>query len=278
MSEPFLTSGFGDEAGSTIEEQIQAIKSARLGGIDIRSVDNVNVLDLTIYQLADVKQKCSDAGVRIQSVGSPVNKVSMAKETPKAEQDRLQKAIHAANNLGTRTVRIFTPEAPSESWGEIKELMQSMIVMAEASDILLLHENDGKYFAAYPENAKRLFEELGSPLFRAAFDFANTVIIGYKPLRDWFPWILPYIHTLHMKDARSGSGEVVACGDGDAEIVETLKFMIDKGWHGVLTLEPHLKASGPLGGYSGPEMFNYATSKMKDCLKAAGGEPEEVSY
>jgi hypothetical protein len=66
---------------------------------------------------------------------------------------------------------------------------------------VLLVENDGDAYAAYPKNAKRLFGDLASPHLRAVYDFSNSVLIGYPALPHWFPWILPYLEALHIKDS-----------------------------------------------------------------------------
>jgi len=145
------------------------------------------------------------------------------------------------------------------------------VSMATDADVVLIHENDGHYYGAFPEHSKRLFGEIGGPHFKAAFDFANTVLIGFRPMRDWFPWLLPHLDTLHIKDAIETDHLVVAAGEGDGQVVETIRFLISQNWHGPLTLEPHLKAAGPLGGYSGPKLFAHAAERMKAVVVEAGG-------
>ena len=53
---------------------------------------------------------------------------------------------------------------------------------------------------------------------------------------------------------------------------ETLEFLIEQGWKGTLTLEPHLKAGGPYGGTSGPELFEVAVNSLRKVVKEAGGD------
>ena len=103
-------------------------------------------------------------------------------------------------------------------------------------------------------------------------------MIGLDPFRDWFPWLLPHLDTLHMKDATANPLQFVACGEGDSKMVETISWLISQGWNGPLTLEPHLKVAGPLGGFSGPELFSYAAKCMKNVLIESGGIPESLSF
>jgi hypothetical protein len=53
---------------------------------------------------------------------------------------------------------------------------------------------------------------------------------------------------------------------------ETLEFLIEQGWKGTLTVEPHLKAGGPYGGTSGPELFEVAVNSLRKVVRDAGGE------
>ena len=274
-TDPFALSAFGDEAGSSVKEQVGALVKSGLQGLDVRSVDDVNVLAMTEDALRATREACEGAGRTIQAVGSPINKVHFSHSTLADETGKLSRAIKAAKILGTRRIRIFTPETPPHqgpaAWAELKPVMDVMVSMATDADVVLIHENDGHYYGAFPEHAKRLFGEIGGPHFKAAFDFANTVLIGFRPMRDWFPWLLPHLDTLHIKDAVEAEHQVVAAGLGDGQLVDTLRFLISQNWHGPLTLEPHLKAAGPLGGYSGPELFAYAAERMKAVVAEAGG-------
>lgn len=272
---PFPLSAFGDEAGASALDQVDALVKCGIHGLDVRNVDGVNVLALTEDALKATRETCEGKGRVVQAVGSPINKVQFSHTTLADESAKLIQAIKAAAILGTRRIRIFTPETPPHqgpaAWAELKPVMEEMVRIAADADVVLIHENDGHYYGAFPEHAKRLFGEIGGPHFRAAFDFANTVLIGFRPMRDWFPWLLPHLDTLHIKDAVEGDHKVVAAGDGDGQLVETIKFLMSQGWHGPLTLEPHLQAAGPLGGYSGPELFAHAAAKLKAVVKAAGG-------
>lgn len=274
----FPVSAFGDEAGPSVDEQVEALVKTQIGGLDVRSVNGVNVLDLSESALEAVRTKCDSRGRRVQAVGSPVNKVPLGGDTHAAEVKKLRTAVEAATRLQTSRIRIFTPEVArgheDEAWPAVRDLVAEMIDIAKGSGIVLIHENDGSYFGAYPENAKRLFGELGGPNFKAAFDFANTVLIGYRPMSDWFPWLLPHLDTLHIKDAIETTGEIVPAGKGDGQVVETLRWLILERWHGPLTSEPHLKAAGPRGGFSGPELFEVAAGALRDSVIVAGGTTE----
>ena len=50
----------------------------------------------------------------------------------------------------------------------------------------------------------------------------------------------PYIAYVHVKDAAWGSGTVVPPGQGDGDLPAILGDLLQTGWKGFLSLEPHL--------------------------------------
>ncbi len=270
---PFPLSAFADEISPDLDVQVTTLKRLQVPGLDLRSVDGVNVLDLTDAQLDEVAQKCADNDLHVQAIGSPVNKVPYSAANQALELAKLHKAIHAANRTGTKLIRIFSPEVPKvdfdNAWMAIEAWMAEQIFVAEQAGITLLHENDATYYGAFPRGAKRLFERFGGPTFRAAFDFANTVLIGYRPLEDWFPWILPHLHTLHIKDAVEIDRKIVPAGEGDGQMVQVFKWLIEQGWSGPLTIEPHLSSAGKFGGFSGEQLFEEAVKALRKVVAEA---------
>ena len=231
--------------------------------MDVRTVNGHNVLDLSDALLKEIKIHCEDASIKVQCVGSPINKVDYSPENRIAEVEKLKRAIHAAKILETSRIRLFSPVASWEERKGVLEWMGQMAEIASNADIGLLHENDAKFFGAYPSQEKWLLEQLPRETVKAAFDFSNAVMIGFDPMDDFYSWILPLTDTLHMKDFSRVQNQVVACGEGDGKILEFLTKAFQAGWSGALTLEPHLKSAGPRGGWSGPELFAYASQKMK---------------
>ncbi|RYG43154.1 sugar phosphate isomerase/epimerase [bacterium] len=268
---PVSLTGFADEISPDLDVQTQTLKELGIGGLDLRSVDGVNVLDLSPTQLQTVLDKCHEHGLEVSTIGSPVNKVPYDVLGQSKELERLRKACHAAALVNCKRVRIFTPESSDpEAAPKILDWMAEQRRLAEEYKVILIVENDARYWNAYPENAQKLFETLGSEHFKAAFDFANTVLIGYRPMKDWFPWLLPHLDTLHIKDAIEAEGKVVPAGEGDGEIEETLRWLYAQGWDGPLTLEPHLQDAGKFGGFSGADRFGAATQALRSVLQRVG--------
>ncbi len=275
MADRFIVTGFADEISPDLHAQVETFARLGIEAVDLRSVYGTNVLDLTPTQLHEVHDAFAAKGIRIQSIGSPVNKVAYDVMNQAGEFEKLRRAIKAAEHVNVKRIRIFTPEVPEGKHDEFSSnvisWMSEQKSLAEDHEMVLIHENDAKYWGAYPKNAQRLFETLGSSNFRAVFDFANTVLLGFDPLNDWFPWLLPHLDTLHIKDAIRAEGRVVPAGEGDGRIVETLNYLIGQNWSGPLTLEPHLQSAGQYGGFSGDRLYEVAATALRSVIGQTGG-------
>lgn len=270
----FCLSGFADEISADLDVQVATLERLNVSGLDLRSVGGVNVLDLSLEDLQRVHDACAEHGLHVQAIGSPVNKVQFEPLNEAREYEKLRKAIKAAHRVNVKRIRIFTPMVPDDQHDAAAAKVISWMLLqkklAQDEGIVLIHENDDRYWAAHPANAKRLMETIGNDSFRFAFDFANTVLQGYRTMTDWFPWIVPYIDTLHIKDAIQTEHKIVPAGEGEGELLEAFRYLVSEGWSGPLTVEPHLAAAGPLGGFSGEELFAVAVDALRNVAAQAG--------
>jgi sugar phosphate isomerase/epimerase len=112
-------------------------------------------------------------------------------------------------------------------------------------------------------------KSVNSPKLRAAFDFANFVQVGDRPLENW-PGLRPFVAHIHIKDAKAATGQVVAAGEGDGQLEPIIVDAYRNGYRGFLSLEPHLKVAGHSHGETGPELFKVAADVLKAMCKRNG--------
>lgn len=262
--------GFIDEVSPKLEEQITAAKAQGLTGIEIRSVWEKNVTTLTPDELKQVRTQAAEAGIAIAGVGSPVNKVDAKPENFQGEMDKLSRAIEAAHHLGTKRIRIFSPvvnnEGRPEDFPIVRDWLAPMVELSKQEGITLLHENDSRFYGAFPAAAKMILEEFGGPQFKHVFDFSNSVMIGLDPIDDWFGWLIPHLESVHIKDFRLADQKIVPAGQGDARMLEAFRVLAKHNWSGVIALEPHLAYAGGQGGFSGADLFGQAVDALKTLL------------
>ena len=270
----FTLSAFADEISPDLETQVSTLARLNVSGLDLRSVGGVNVLDLGIDDLQKVHDACAANGLHIQAIGSPVNKVAFEPLNEAREYDRLHRAIKAAHRVNVKRIRIFSPMVAEDqmdaSATKVIAWMSAQKKLAVDEGVVLIHENDDRYWGAHPLNAKRLMESIGGENFKFAYDFANTVLQGYRTMGDWFPWVLPYLDTLHIKDAIEAEHKIVPAGEGEGQLLDALRWLVEQGWSGPLTIEPHLAAAGPTGGFSGEQLFEVAVDALRTVAGGAG--------
>lgn len=276
-------SAFADEISPRLDDQLAALKQEGIRWLDLRSVENTNVLDLTDAQVRDIRQTLEDYGVRVAAIGSPLAKVAI-EPTPDRDLTRLDRAIELAHAFETPYIRIFSFYPPSRegTWNDpgveeryrdaVIERLREMMEHARGRDVILLHENDTGLYGDTIARCLDVQEHVSAPHFRNVFDPSNYVLSKQVVYPDAYEAAKPWIEYVHVKDAREG--QVLPAGEGDANWPALLRRMRDDGYQGVFALEPHLGHAGRNRGFSGPERFHEASSAFQALLNEMGWEHE----
>ena len=269
--------GFADEISPELDEQVNTLAEESISYMELRSVWNTNVLDLTDKELREVKSTAAERGIGISSIGSPIGKVPVT-DPFGPHLERFRRALHAAHLMEAPYVRVFSffipeGEEPGHYREEVIGRMGILAGEAEDSGITLLHENEKGIYGDVPRRCVEILAGVGSQALRATWDAANFVQCGVgHPHEEGYESLRPYIEYLHVKDALSGSGKVVPAGEGDGQLPETLSALRASGFEGFFSLEPHLASSGTYSGFSGPELFRKAAGTFKVLLRKQGTE------
>ena len=264
--------GFADEISPDLEEQLDTLAAESMRSMELRSVWNRNVLDLTDEELGGIKTTLAERGIGVSSIGSPIGKVPVT-DPFEPHMDRFRRALEAAHALEAPYVRVFSffiPEGedPGLYRDEVLRRMGALAVEAEGSGVTLLHENEKQIYGDVPERCREILEGVGSPALRAAWDAANFVQCGVtRPYSEGFEALRPFVEYVHVKDAVAQTGRVVPAGEGDGELRETVSALRASGFDGFFSLEPHLASAGRYSGFSGPELFRRAAGAFKGLLR-----------
>ena len=268
-----LLSAFADEISPKLTTQIRVLLDQEIGYLDLRSVRKVNVLDLTDRQVHNIKRALNAAGIGVSAIASPIGKVTLDRPFEE-ELGRFERALELAQQFETTFVRVFSYYPPAGGkrpvdWGpyrpEIISRMRRLARRAGDAGVVLLLENEKD---VYGDTLARCIDLLGSVddvSFRAAFDPANYIQVGEVPYPDAYEALRPWLTYIHVKDAK-WDGSVTAAGEGFARWPEMLAQLRQDGYDGFFSLEPHLRSVGRFGGYSGPELFRYATARFREVV------------
>lgn len=263
-------SAFSDEISSSLDIQLEVLATESIEHLEFRGVWDKNVLRLTNDELETVKDVICQKGFRVSAIGSPIGKINIQDDF-EAHLADFERAIHVAKLFGKPYIRIFSffiPDGhrPQEHRDEVMMRMRELVRRAEDEGIVLLHENEKHIYGDSPERCLDILQTCQSPCLRMAFDPANFVQCGVRPMRQAYPLLERFIEYVHIKDACLADGQVVPPGEGDGEIPELLRQLKDCEYNGFLSIEPHLQSAGPLSGFSGPELFCVASQALKSLL------------
>lgn len=267
----FHLAAFADEIDPSVTVQADVCRRLGVGGIELRSADGVNVLDLTDAAVREASRLFADHGLRVICIGSPIGKVPVDAPWP-PHRDRFLRALERAHEFKAGMVRVFSFYAAADGARResvVHERFRELVPLAAAAGVTLVHENEKDIHGDLADACLRLLRAVDSPHLRAAFDFANFVQVGEDPWRAWL-LLRDWVTHIHVKDARRVGGQVVPAGEGDGEVGRILADAAATGYHGFLSLEPHLSAAGPFSGFSGPRLFESAVAALRRVLAAQG--------
>ncbi|HEV2659674.1 MAG TPA: TIM barrel protein, partial [Ktedonobacteraceae bacterium] len=141
-------SAFADEISANLDEQIAVLHSENISFIDLRSVEGINVLDLTDQQVTEIKQKLDDQGIGVAAIGSPIGKVPLSSSFAEHLR-RFDRALALAHAFGTPYIRLFSfypsggdTENAAAFRDEVIRRFQELTARANAANVILLHENE----------------------------------------------------------------------------------------------------------------------------------------
>jgi sugar phosphate isomerase/epimerase len=260
-------SAFADEISADLDEQIQALRENAVTHVELRGVENKNVLDFDKPLRQRIKSALAANGLGVIGIGSPIGKVKIT-DPWEPHFERFKIAVELAEFFAAPFVRIFSyyPPQPGQDMTpfrqEILRRTRAKVDYVKNRNVMLVHENEKDIYGETGKACLDLLTSMDSPKYKLAFDFANFVQAHEHPLEIW-PSLKPFTVHIHVKDARLSDGVVLPAGQGDGQIAPILVDLHKSGYDGFLSLEPHLKVAGHSGGFSGPQLFKQAADALK---------------
>lgn len=237
-------SGFSDEISESIDIQFEVLSRLGIRYFEARGIDGKNISLLTDEEVQNLKAKMDQYDIQVSSIGSPVGKIKL-EESFEEHFAMFQNVVKIAKTLGSKYIRMFSfyheggTEWTKEERALVLERLQMLIAYAKEQDVILLHENEKDIYGDTVERVLDLMQELSCDHFKVVFDPANFVQCqqdtkyAYKVLKD-------YIAYMHIKDARLEDDKVVPAGEGDGNIPYIVEQLLNNGYDGFFSMEPHL--------------------------------------
>jgi sugar phosphate isomerase/epimerase len=270
---------FSDEAGSSLEEQIFALKRNNISLMELRSIDKKNVADFTIEEAMAYQKKLEENNISVWNIGSPIGKVNINVDF----EEYLKKVAHVcelAKVFKTDKIRMFSFFHAYEDEEKVYEYLRKMVEVATSYGVNLYHENEKDIFGDTAERVQKIMNNVNG--LKYIYDPANYLQCDQKA-----ELTLELFHSktdyFHIKDVISSTGQLVPAGYGDGMILDLVKMIKDDK---TLTLEPHLTVFDAYKAIDNTEMkhkftytsaneaFDAAVSALKALLIQAGYKEE----
>ena len=245
----FMYAGFADEAGKTIEEQIEATKRLGWDAIEVRGLEGENFTEISDDRFDRAFETMQAVGVGIAAFGSRL--ANWARPITGDFQDdviELKTAIPRMHKSGATIIRCMSyPNADLsvDEWKtEVFRRLKELAKMAEDGGVVLGHENCDGYGGLGPKETLELIEAVDSPAFKCIFDTGNTVAHG-QDTWEFYRAVKEHTIHVHIKDMKAVSGgKAEACypGEGDGKVRRVVADLKADGYDGYLSIEPHIAA------------------------------------
>lgn len=236
-------SGFSDEITDNVEMQFRVLNKLGIGFFEPRGIDGKNIASLSDAETGELKKKMDAYGIKASSIGSPIGKVRLEDDF-EAHFEQFKRVVETAGKLEAGYIRMFSFYHQDGEWtgpqrAEVLARLGRMIRYASEHDVILLHENEKDVYGDTIDRCADLMEELGGTHFKAVFDPANFVQCG-QDTKEAYNRLRRHIAYVHIKDALFRDGRVVPAGAGDGNLEYVLGSLLESGYEGFLSLEPHL--------------------------------------
>ena len=272
-------SAFADEYSPVFDEQIEGLLANKVRMIEPRSIDGINVSDLTPIQAADVHKKLESAGISVSAIGSPLGKIKIT-DSMEEHIEKVKNTCEVAGILQTQKIRMFSFYIPDRQYAEYRnEVIDRIGIMLDIADeygVKMCHENERGIYGDNADRCLELLKEFDGRL-GCVFDPANFIICGVEPFPYAYELLKTHITYMHIKDALR-NGTIVPAGQGIGGFPELLA-VINKVHTGdfILTVEPHLRVFAGLdklgnetkvaNAYpTAAEAFSAAITNLRYCI------------
>lgn len=245
---------FSDEAGSSLKEQIIALKRNNISLMELRSIDKKNVADFSLEEAASYQRELEENNIQVWSIGSPLGKVGIDVNF----EEYLRKVEHVckiAQIFKTNKIRMFSFFKAFEEEEKVYEYLHKMIEVAQRYNVDLYHENEKDIFGDIADRVEKIMKNVSG--LKYIYDPANYLQCNELAINtlNKFHGTTDYFH---IKDVIVETGQLVPAGYGDGMIEELLRRIIDDK---TLTLEPHLSVFDAYKSIDNSEMKHKFTYK-----------------
>ncbi|MDF1791424.1 MAG: TIM barrel protein [Thalassobaculaceae bacterium] len=250
-----------DEVSQDLDEVLAFMADHSVTRVDIRSVDDRNIILFDNDELARLADRLKAAGLTVGCYCSPLLKwtkpgmpvpagTNFHGFDPNAmsHETAIVHAFEVANVLGAEQVRIFSYLAyPGFTPADLDDDLEVLLDLAEAHDVDLVLENEHVCNVTTFADIIAVTDHHPHPRLKAALDFANQISAGHPPpSEDEIVHAARLGGTVHVKDLNVDK-VYVPVGQGVIDHAGSLRTILSAAPGGDLAIavETHMPHDGP---------------------------------
>jgi sugar phosphate isomerase/epimerase len=213
----------------TLERMLEAVREYGYNGLELRLLggEPIDVLSLDAGTRRAVGTTLARAAVPLVCLDTSI-------ELAQPFDRELPAAVELACEWGAPAIRVFG--GARGALDDIARRLEPVLGRAEELAVTIALETHDSFASAVLVG--ELLQRVGSPAFAALLDVHHPYRVGEAP-GDVLRALGVRIHLVHVKDARrrAEEWELVALGEGDVPVRESLADLRAAGYDGWLTVE-----------------------------------------
>ena len=270
----YLT-GFADEAAKGLDGHIKATKELGWNAIEARNIDGKNLNDIPDDAFEAAVEKLQEAEVKVNCFGSTIaNWGKQINEPFDSSLEETKRAIPRMKKLGTKLIRIMSfavlkDQGPDDQMEEERfKRVGELQKMLSDEGLTPVHENCMNYGGMGWPYTLKLIENV--PGLKLVFDTGNPCFTADRTSTEdpqpkqsaweFYDHVKEHVAYIHIKDAvidEEGKTVFTHAGEGNGDVKRIVKDMLDNGYDGGISMEPHLAAVFHDESVTAPEEIKY---------------------
>ncbi|MEM1644869.1 MAG: sugar phosphate isomerase/epimerase family protein [Ignisphaera sp.] len=264
-----------DEITQDFEHALKVIKELGVELVEIRTLWNKNIVELSDTELDNVKNLLKKYGLTVSHVASPAFKIYIGdKRGFENHLKIIRKAIELTKLFDLNYTRIFT------FWwqGSLDLYLDTLIDriryaldIAKDEGVYLIIENEYSCFVGTGFETKVVLDKIGSPWLKVLWDPGNAFFARETPYPIGYNYVKDQVMYMHLKDAvvdERGRFIWRPIGKGAIDYYGQLKEVAKKDI--VVSLETHYTPQGGTKEDGTKESFKGLMDIMNKVMEELG--------
>jgi sugar phosphate isomerase/epimerase len=244
--------GICDESSKTLDKQFAAHQELGWQFVELRVIgpSGRNLSTASDQDFTELTNKLAAANLKVSCYAAKLGDWSRTITGDfQLDVNDLKQAIPRMKKLNIPFIRCMSyvnNNLSLEEWGkEARRRIKELAKIAGDGGVTIVHENCSGWAGLSWQNTLQLLEEVNSPALKLVFDTGNPPVDD-QDAWDFYQHVKAHVVYVHIKDGLRFKKERQSIftfpGEGDGYVKSILSDLVQSGYSGGLSIEPHLTA------------------------------------